>query len=276
MGTENQNIYRQVYNAREDEHLLSETDNVTCVLTRRGLLAAAYNAGKELLSIHYAAYGKERPIWEIDFFEQLFAQEPLLIRQDRINKVFFHNSINLIVPEELYDVQEAENWLNSIHYTEPNDSIVHHHMNKEKAYYLYNIPHGINELVKINCRNATVAPLAVYQFEGNSNQQTRLQCFLTNEQACVTLHHNNTLLWHRIFDYANATDIAYETRLVCAEHKINADKIIVQCNTLSATEYAVTNDLSQFFSSITDGEGQFIKALWGPTLSLVKQLAACE
>jgi hypothetical protein len=44
MGTEYQNIYRQVYNVREDEHLLSETDNVACVLSRRGLLAAAYSA----------------------------------------------------------------------------------------------------------------------------------------------------------------------------------------------------------------------------------------
>ncbi len=274
MGTEYQNIYRQVYNVREDEHLLSETDNVTCVLTRRGLLAAAYTANNELLSIHYAAYGKERPVWELDFFEQLFAQEPLLIRQDKITKVFFLTSSNMIVPEELYDAAEARNWFDQIHFSELNDTVEHYKLNKEQAYYIYSIPHGINELVKINCRNAAVMPLPTYQLSGKTNQ-TSIQCFLTCEQACVTIYNNNKLLWHRVFDYTGAEDIAYEIRLICKEHKLNADKLTIACDTMSAAEYAAANALSQYFAAITDGTQQMIKGLWQPTLSFVKQLTTC-
>ena len=274
MGTEYQNIYRQVYNVREDEHLLAETDNVTCVLSRRGLLAAAYSASNELLSIHYAAYGKERPVWELDFFEQLFAQEPLLVRQDKIKKVFVLTSSNLIIPEELYDAHEAKAWFDQIHFSELNDSLEHYQLQKENAWYVYSIPHGINELVKINCRSAAVMPLPTYQLSGKTNQ-TSIQCFITCEQACVTIHNNNKLLWHRVFDYAAAEDIAYEIRLICKEQKLNADKLTISCDTMSATEYATANALSQYFTAITDGIQQSIKGLWQPTLSFVKQLATC-
>lgn len=254
---------------------MQETERVTCVLCRRGMLGAAYDANNELLSVHYAAYGKERPVWEIDFFEQLFAQEPMFVKQDRIDKVFVLTSQNVVVPEELYDEREATNWFNQLHFTEPNDALTHHKLEQEDAYYLYNIPHAINELVKINCRNAVVLPMAAYQLCGKSNQ-TSVQCLVTSEQACLTMHSNNKLLWHRIFDYAAAEDIAYEVRLVCKEHNINADKLTIACNTMSATEYALTNDLSQYFAAITDGSGQMIKGLWQPTLSAVKQLGTCE
>ena len=274
MGTEYQNIYRQVYNVREDEQLLAETANVTVVLSRRGLLAAAYSAAGELLSIHYAAYGKERPIWELDFFEQLFAQEPLLIRQDRIKKVFFLTSSNIIVPDELYDAKEAKNWFDQVHFTELNDSVEHYKLEKENAWYIYSIPHGINELVKINCRSAVVIPLPAYQLSGKTNQ-TYIQCFITSEQASVTLHNNNKLLWHRVFDYSGAEDIAYEIRLVCKEHNLNADKLTIRCDTMSAAEYATANALSQYFAAISDGNQQMIKELWQPTLSFVKQFTTC-
>ena len=276
MGTENQNIYRQVYNAREDEQILSWTEYVTCVFTRRGLLAAAFNSGNELLSMHYAGYGKERPVWELDFFEPLFAQEPLLVKHDLITKVFFCSEQNLVVPDELYNKEEAENWLKHIHFIEPSDTIEHYHLKEQKANYVYAIPHNIRELVRINCKKATVMPLPAYQFSHKSTQHTYLQCFMSGEQACVSLYHLNLLIWHRVFDYSTAEDIAYEIRVVCREHKIAADKLTVACNAMSATEYAIANELSQYFSAITTGDGHSIKSLWSPALSLIKQLQSCE
>lgn len=272
MIVEHQNIYRQVYNAREDEQLLSRLDKVTCVFARRCLLAIGYDAAGELLSVHYVAYGKERPVWELDFFEQLFHQEPMLVKQNKINKVFVLTSSNVIIPAELYDKGEAENWFNKIHFTEPNDTVTHYQLAAGQPYYLYNIPHGINELIKISCRNAAVRPLPACQL---TKPAQPLQCILTHEQASITLHHNNKLLWHKVIDYTQAEDVAYEIRLVCSEHNINADRLTMACSAVSTTEYAAINALSQYSGSITGGDGQFIKSLWGPVLSLVKQLETC-
>lgn len=275
MIAEQQNIYRQVYNVREDEQLLSGLERVTCLFTRRAMLAIGFDAAGELLTMHYAGYGKERPIWELDFFEQLFHQEPLLVRQEKITQVFVNTAANLMVPVELYEDREAEKWLNTIHLAEQNDSVEHHLLAKDDIQYLYIIPHGINELIKINCRNAVVRPLSAAQFTARGSQVSSLQCFLTAEQASVVLHAGNKLLWHRVFDYAAAEDIAYEVRLVCKEHNVNADKLVVAVSAASATEYAVANNLSQYFGGITGADGAYIKSVWGPVLALVKQLETC-
>ncbi len=275
MATDTQNDYRQVYNATDDGKVLSGIHHVTCILVRRGLLAASFNATNELLSIHYAGYNKNRPVWELDFFEPLFSQEPLLTDHEKITKIFFCSAQNLVVPAELYDPTEAENWLKKIHYVDTNDEVQHFYLKEDKSNYLYSIPVNIKALVKINCPMAPLLPLPVYQFSSNYTRGVRLHCFLSGEQASVTIYHYGTLLWHRVFDYTAAEDIAYEIRLICEEHKINADKISIACTALSAAEYPVTSKLSQYFGGATTGGGHTINSPWACTLSLIKQLETC-
>lgn len=274
MATENQNMYRQVYNAREDEHLLSWTDHVVCIMMRRGVMAAAFNSSGEILSMHYTAYGKDRAVWSLDFFEQLFAQEPLLMKKDKITSIFFCSEQNVIIPSALYDAAEADKWLKQVHFLEPTDCVEHYHLKQDNAHYVYAIPVQMRELVKINCPNARFAPLAAYQLAPR-NHFTMLQCCITAEQACVTFHHKNELLWHKIFDISAADDIAFEIAALCSEHKLTADKQTLHCNAISATEYSVANDLSQYFSRIVAGNGTTIDGLWHPALSLMKQLETC-
>ena len=275
MATENKNIYRQVYNTSEDTNILADISHVSCLLTRRAMLAAAFNAANELLTIHYTGYSADRVVWDLDIFEQLFSQEPLLVNRDKITKVFFCTAENLVVPDELYDKEEAEQWLRQVHYIDASDTVRHYFLKEDKAYYIYGIPLNIEALVKISCNTAAIIPLAASQFASNYTRGVRLHGFITNDQACVSLYHYGTLLWHRVFDYTAAEDIAYEIRLVCEEHKINADKISLSCNTMSAAEHTVANSLSQYFAGVTTGTGHTINTMWSPTLSLIKQLESC-
>ncbi len=275
MATEKQNIYRQVYNASDDINILAGIDRVTCVLSRRSLLAAAFNASNELLSLHFVGYSNEKPVWDLDFFEQLFSQEPLLRDRTKITRAFFFSSAQLIVPAELYDETEAMKWLKQVQFIDINDVVKHYYQKEDKAHYLYAIPLNIEALIKINCAEATINPLPAYQFASNYTRGVRLHCFLAQGQACVSLYHYGTLLWHRIFDYVAAEDIAYEIRMVCEEHNINADKITLACNTISAAEYTIASDLSQYFSAVTTGSGHTINSVWAPALSLIKQIESC-
>ena len=275
MATENQNIYRQVYNVHEDVHLLAAVHRVTCVFLRRAVLSAAFNANDELLSVHYIGYSKDKQVWDLDFFEPLFTHEPLLLKVEKITKVFFFSADNLVVPEALYNREEAELWLKNIQFIAVTDEIQHYYLKEDKAWYLYGVPLNIKALVKINCPTVSIKPLPAYQFSGNYTRGVRLHCFVSSDQACVSLYHYGALLWHRIFDYTAAEDIAYEIRVVCEEHKINADKITIACTGLSASEHGVVNALSQYFASVTTAAGHTINNVWTPALSLIKELESC-
>ncbi len=162
-----------------------------------------------------------------------------------------------------------------LHFVENNDIIEHYPLDDDRAVYLLAAPIFITELVKINFKKSVLLPLPIYHFTNTARQSLFLQCCITADQVCATLHNYSQLLWHRIFDYSSAEDIAYQIRLLCKENNITSDNITLHCNTISAAEYEVVNGLSQYFPAIKTGNGRSINGLWDMTVCLSQQLVSC-
>ena len=275
MATKNNNIYEQVYNLQEDDALSSRVALVICILVQRGILVAGFSITKELLTLHYTGYNKNKPVWELNFFEHLFSQEPLLAVREKVKGVFICSNKNLVVPDALYDETEAKNWLAHIHFVEKKDIIEVYNLEEDKAKYLYAAPVQITELIRINFKKATVLPLAAYQFSHTNKQSLYLQCCISAEQVSATLHNYSQLLWHRVFDYSCTEDIAFEIRQLCMENNISPSKISLRCNAVSAAEYEIVNELSQYFPGLRAGNGRSITNRWDGAIYLAQQLFAC-
>jgi len=270
----NKNIFEQVYNAREDEDLPSKVTQVICVLLQRGIMVSGFSATRELLVIHYTGYNSTKPVWALDFFEHIFMQETLFAMREKVKGVFILSDRNLIVPEDLYEEKEARKWLRRIHYTEAKESIESFRLEEDKATYLYAVAMGIMELIKINFKKAAVLALPVYHFRNTRKQSLYLQCTITGEQVCATLHNYSQLLWHRVFDYTCAEDIAYGIKHLCMENNISPSKIAFRCDAVSATQHEVLTMLSQYFPGIRSGKGT-ITNNWDAAISLSQLLLEC-
>jgi hypothetical protein len=275
MATVNNNIYEQVYNVQEDETIPSRVGLVLCVLLPRGLLTAGFSISKELLTLHYTGYNKNKPVWELSFFEHMFAQEPLLAVREKVKAVFISGNKSMVVPDALYDETEAKEWIKHIYYIEQKDVTESYRLEEDKAYYLLATPMSITELVKINFKKAEVLPLAIYHFTNAAKQSLYLQCCISPEQVTATLHNYSQLLWHRVFDYTCAEDIAYEIRQLCMENNISPSKISLRCNSITAKEYDVMNDLSQYFPGLRAGNGRSVANRWDGAVYLAQQLFSC-
>jgi len=275
MTISNTGTYEQVYNVREEETLSSRVALVTCVLVRRGLFIAGFSITKELLTIHYTGYAPDKPVWELDFFEQLFAAEPLLQVREKVKGVFIGGHKTLIVPDELYAENDAQSWLRKIYFVEQQDKISVYPLENDKAFLLQAVPVNIIELIKINFRKATVLPLQLAHFHEANEQSLHLRCCITNEQVIATLHNYSQLLWHHVFDYSCAEDIAYAIRLHCKENYIDAAKLNISCSMLAGSEYDIINELTQYFPNIKADNGRAITTRWSPAICLANQLLAC-
>jgi hypothetical protein len=275
MAANNNNIFEQVWNVREDESVTSGVAMVICVLLQRGMLAAGFGLNKELLTMHYTGYNKNKPVWEINFFEHLFGQEPLLAVREKVKGVFICNNKQLVIPDALYEANAAKDWLKHLYFIERKDVIDTYNLDDDKARYVMGLPVYISELIKINFKKATVLPMPIYQFRNANKQSLYLQCCVTGEEVCATLHNYSQLLWHKVFDYTTAEDIAFEIRQLCQENNISPSKISLRCNAVSAAEYDVVCDLSQYFPGIRGGNGRNIATRWDPAIFLAQQLFTC-
>lgn len=274
MTTNTQNSYNQVYNAREDEKLLSWTDNITCILGRRWACSAAFNASNELLSIHYSGYNKNRVVWDINFFEQHFSQEPFLAKPEKIKKVFIHTNKSIIVPNELFDLKAATQWLQSIAYIEPEDKIYSFQLPDTKNHCVFTVPATIDGLIKIYCPHAQVMPLQAIHF-GNTHEAGINVCYnsVLGDECMTSLYKGNQLLWNKTYDIAAAADVAFEVGLVCQEHKIAMGETHLVNNAISATDYNTCKELASFFAKNSAKKNNNI---WAPAIELIKHTITCE
>ena len=267
--------YEQIYNVREDDTLSQRVALVIGVLVPRGVYIVGFSITKELLTIHYTGYSTTKPVWQLDFFEQLFASEPLLTVREKVKGMFVSSAKNLIIPDELYNESAAADWLRQLHYVEQQEVITSYALENDKATYLHAVPVNINELIKINFRKAVVLPLCDYHFAAPQVQSLHMQCCLSSEQVTATLHNYSQLLWHKVFDYSKAEDIAYALKLLCKENYIDPAKLNITCNCLSGAEYDTINELTQYFPNLKAGNGLTIHTRWEPAISLANQLLGC-
>ena len=270
----NYNTKEQVYNVRENDALAAQVASVICILVQRGLLIAGFSVTNELLTMQYSGYNRNRPVWELDFFEHIFANEDILAEKGKIKGVFISSDKNLVVPEELYNEDEAKNWLQQVHFVENTDVIASYPLSEEHATYIQAVPVNITELIKIHFRQAELLPLAIYQLRNPNKRPLSMQLCMSSEQVCVSVHRNGQLQWHKVFSYASAEDIAYTLNLFCKENSIDPAGLYVTCNALSATEYDRINELTQYFPGIITDGGP-INSLWHPAISLAQQLLSC-
>ena len=268
-------INEQVYNAQEDTDQTPAVETVICVLMQRCIFMAGFDNNEELLTIHTIGYSADKAVWDLDFFEQIVAQEPLLAAKEKVKAIFIASDRNLVVPEELYDEVAAKSWIKRIHFIEQNDTIETSSVANDKTQYLYAVPLSITALIKINFKKATILPLPLYHFQNIKQQSLYLKCCIGNEQVCATLHNYSQLLWHRIFDYSCAEDIAYEIKHLCMENNISPSKISLVCNATGAVEYETITALTQYYGGIKCGDGSPLGDQWAPAISLAKQLLSC-
>ena len=269
------NAFLQVFNVTDEDVQSSQLDFTIGIVTQRGMMVAGFSPQKELLAIHYSGYESERPVWDASFYEQVIANEPFFSEPEKLKAIFVLTDRNMIVPSELYKENHAKVWLKHIHFVEHEDVIDAFPLEADRAVYLMAIPGYIKTLLRNNFRNAEIKPMALYQFVKPPKIGLCLQACVSNEQACVTLHIDGNLLWHRIFDYAAAEDIVFEGKYLCKEHNYFATRLTILFNSLTAAEFPVLSDYSQYYPAMKSGEGNRIHTSWDAPVALFNQLLLC-
>ena len=268
----------QSYNAHDGVNLIGQVSKVIFILFPRGLMVAGFSMQGDLLMAKYTDYKEVLPVWILDFYEHRFIDEQLLSDGNKVTAVFIACEKSLLVPDELYDTEEANKWLQRLYFIEPTETIESYRMHDDKCHYLYTSPGTIKNVVNRYFPHAQLLPLSSYQFFKPYKTDPVLQCCIASDHVYATLYKNKTLYWHQIFSYAVAEDIAYQIQLICKQYRINTDNLELQATIVHKGLSNVTQDLTQYFPKLKYGnnaEGYEAAKDWGKTVALLQQLFAC-
>jgi len=273
----NSAINYHAYNVHDGDTLMSQVAKVICILLPRGLTVAGFSEHGDLLMIRYGDYNRTLPTWILDFYEHRFIDEPLLSRPENVIATFVASDKYMIIPEAVYDENEAIKWLNKMFFVEGNEVLAVHRLSEDKAKYMYAYPGVMKSLVNRYFTNSKLLPLSTYQFYKPYKADTSLQCTITQEHVFATLYRNRLLHWHQVFSYNTGEDIAYQLKLMCKQLRINADAIDMQCTVAYRGLNPILNDVIQYFPNIRENDVNATanNRQWAGTISLLQQLYAC-
>jgi len=266
------------YNAHHGANLIDQVSKAIVVLFPRGILIAGYNMTGDLLMTKYTEYKDALPVWILDFFEHRFIDEPLLKAGEKVEAIFIASDKYLLVPDEIYNSEDATSWLHKIFFIESNETIENYHVHEDKARYLYTCPGTIKNVANRYFPKAQVMPLGSYQFFRPYKTDAVVQCCISADHVYATVYKNKTLYWHQIFTYQNAEDIAYQINLMCKQYRINTDNMELQATVIHNALNNVVQDLTQYFPKLKYGnnaEGYASSKDWECTAALLQQLYAC-
>ena len=268
----------QYYSAHSGGNLLSQVAKVIVSLFPRGMLVAGFSPQGDLLMANYTDYKEVLPVWILDFFEHRFIDESLLGTPTKVISVFVACDKYLLIPDALYDYDEARNWMQKLFFIESHETIESYKIHDDNCRYLFSYPGSIKNVVQRYFPKAQILPLASYQFYKPYKTDATLQCCISADHVYATTYKNKTLHWHQIFSYQNSEDIAYQIQLMCKQYRIDPDKMELQATVVHKALNGVVQDLTQYFPKLKYGnnaEGYENARDWAKTAALLQQLYSC-
>lgn len=277
--TSNSTLTHLTYTVRSGANIISQVNHIILVVLPRGILIAGYNTPGDLLTTQFVAYKKSMPQWVFDFYEHLFLEEEILASTEKIKAVFVAAEKYLIVPDALYEADEARTWLEKLFFIESNDTVDKYSLTDDQAQYLYAYPVGIKNIVNRYFPQAKLLPLSGYQFLKPFKSDVFIQCCITSETVCATMYNNKSLQWHQVFAYENAEDIAYQLNLMMQQYRVVAEQEVeLLVAVVNKDLNPILLDLSQYFPNLKyrNGSNNYNDAHeWTPTIALLQHLFSC-
>lgn len=267
-------IHRAQYLAHNGEDLLSQVQKIICLYTPFSIVTAGYHPSGEVLMINSSSHkGKA---WDIHFYEEEMINDVLWGTPDLVTGVFVWADKSMLVPENLFNTDEASHWLNCTFFIEKEDTIAHKFFENQSAYCSYSFPKSLEKLIKNYADHAPIAPLSCAHFKNKVVDV--LQCTIAQHGVMASLHLGNQLLWHQHFEYESTEDILYHLTAVCQQYGIEIQNYLISLSTATPLMNARQLAFKQFFSNIPQKKNSLVDIIapeWSSTVFLFQQLYPC-
>ena len=266
-----------IYQAHEQDTLLSEVVSAVCILLPRAFAIAGFSASGKVLIVKYNSYENDRAAWDPAFFEYEFLNEPLLAMPSQLKGLFVGSEHTLTIPYELYDPGAVNEWMSTIHHMEAGSLVDVFNGRPDKLRYAFTIPKEVQAMASRYFETAQVLPLATYHFfKQKTRKDAYIQCFVGDNYVVASLRNNGQLLWHQVFGYTTATDIAWQFTHLCKHYHIHVIDLNIEATAPSDSFYDTLLELETFYPKITWSERQMKhEGHWAPAIFLMQQLHQC-
>lgn len=260
----------KVYTANNDSALMTQVNKAVCILLPGSFTIAGYNDKGSVLVINQ--YGNIGKPWEPDYLQEQLQNKSLTSLLKKVTAVFVGYDKNLLVPKQLYNQSDAEQWMRKLHFVEADEVLLHTKLRDDKTVMLHSLHLSLTYLLENKFPKAKILPLAAYQFHKNPTESI-ISCCVTERDVYATCYVNRVLSWHQVFGYETAEDIAYKFQLLLKEHSVESEGVEMRTGISNNDLNGTIQGLKAYFPNLKDGDDT--KEDWKGLIYLTEQLYTC-
>lgn len=199
---------------------------------------------------------------------RILIDEPLLSDAGRIRRIWISNERMMLVPQEFYQEQTAENWIKKIYFVENDEIVIKDWMKQHNVYSLQIIQKDIHEFL------VSYFPVAKIQILSKALlpniQDSVLHVYILDSVVSLTWISENKLQKHICKQFETVDDLMYS---LCNELKFLPNilnKLQLILGGFSTHMETIAIELASYFQNYT------IETIDTITLHFFNQLYSCE
>lgn len=255
----------QHFNMHDDP--LTNIETLHLVIWDKGLCVAGYDLQGNVLTSKVYSFSH----WNIAAIESVFINEPLVAGPQPVTHIWIAEERSLIVPQHLYTLEAAMQWLLQFHFIEAGETIhattVRQQLQATIVYPLQDKLHTLLQKYFAEGRIDAISGMILCQ-ETLIGQDTADLTFL-DKKAVLTIRSKGKLVSHQVTEATDINNLVYKIASICEEHNIKQDELKVSLSGFCITS-ETTAELRSFFLKMTvPGSEQF------SSFTLLSKLISC-
>jgi hypothetical protein len=255
----------QHFNMHDDP--LTNIETLHLVIWDKGLCVAGYDLQGNVLTAKVYSFSH----WNIAAIESVFVNEPLVAGPQPVTHIWIAEERSLIVPQHLYTLEAAMQWLVQFHFIEAGETIhattVRQHLQATVVYPLQDKLHTLLQKYFAEGKIDAISGMLLCQ-ESLIGQDTADLTFL-DKKAVLTIRSKGKLATHQVTEATDINNLVYKIASICEEHNIKQDELKISLSGFCITSETIT-ELRSFFPKMTvPGSEQF------SSFTLLSKLISC-
>ncbi len=270
----------EIKNPKNQDEYEAEENAITTILEMQLILWQ-----KGMCVVGFDNYGIPQKVktfffpqdWDLKFMEYIFVNDPMFAGEEAFSKVWLTDERIILVPEQLYVKDYADEWFRKFHFLESEEILFHDNMSPAlEAQIIFPIPENLKELlyqylkedISMNALSKVALGTSIND-NGNFIKIVNLP-----KVVLLSLQENGKNILHQVCNYENSENIIYKIAIILQEKDLNQDEVQIAISGIAPFYNNILDELQSFFPIRKPLEKLFNNTTFA-TLDFLKKLYLC-
>jgi hypothetical protein len=182
----------------------------------------------------------------------LFENDPLFAGPQPISRIWLAEARNILVPQSLYEENEAGEWLGKFHFLEADEQLMHISLQPHQDIQMvFPIKNALNALFEQYLPEASINVLSRVAMQHTEVKGPFLEIINLPKMILLSLREGQRFLLHQVYAYEHTENVVYRIAVILEEKGLAQDQVGVSLTGIAPFWNNLNTELPLYLRAIS-------------------------